>query len=346
MGSEEAGSAAPGRLELPMARELFLICALLTAPAWAQTSLLVNGSFEDGPNPGSFTNLAAGTTTVRGWVVTGEGIDYIGTLWRSSDGRRSLDLDGSRRSVVTPPYAIGGIAQTFATKPGARYLVTFDLAGNPFRPPATKPMRLSAAGQQMVFTFDIAGKNAANMGWRSERWTFEAKAASTTLEFRSLTVSPLTGWGPVIDNVSVTEVGTRQPLEVTENEKEIQVTLQAAVLFDTGKYDLKPAATEALRELAVVLKKYPGLPIKIEGHTDSVGRREANQLLSENRAGAVKTWLTSNAAIPPGRIETKGYGQTAPVASNETADGRQKNRRVQIRLLKVPPAKPVTGNRR
>jgi len=104
-------------------------------------------------------------------------------------------------------------------------------------------------------------------------------------------------------------------LELTENEQEIQVSLSAGVLFDTGKYDLKADATKELQELAILLEEHPGLPVLIEGHTDSEGRPEANQVLSENRANAVKQWLTSNAGIASDRIMTKGYGQTVPLAS-------------------------------
>jgi len=196
-------------------------------------------------------------------------------------------------------------------------------------------MHVSAAGQSMEFTFDITGKNFKNMGWLPKSWTFTATAVTTTLEFRSLTVSPLTGYGPAIDNVSVTALDARQPLSVTESEKEIRISLGAEVLFDSGRFALRPAAADALQKVAVLMKSNPGLPILIDGHTDSVGRPEANQVLSENRAAAVKEWLTSQGGVPPERVTTKGYGQTVPAATNDTADGRQKNRRVEIRLQKT-----------
>jgi len=188
---------------------VFLVGATSSAQA---PPLLVNGSFEDGPNPGRWMQVAGGSTAIKGWVVTGEAIDYVGTLWRNSEGARSVDLDGSLRSTLTPPYAQGGIAQTFATKPGTIYLVTFDLAGNPYGPPAVKPLRISATGQEAEFTFDVTGKRVANMGWVNKTWTLTAKETSTTLEFRSLTVSPATGYGAVIDNVSVV-VATKEQIK-------------------------------------------------------------------------------------------------------------------------------------
>ncbi len=310
----------------------FVVAALCFSAAETPASLIVNGDFEDGPPVGMYLNIAGEANTITGWIVTGEGIDLVGkSYYLPSKGERSLDLDGSARSRTTPPYAQGGIAQTFPTTPGQRYVVTFDMAGNPAKPPPQKPMRVSAAGQSADFMFDITGKNAVNMGWLPKTFTFTANEDSTTLEFVSLTVSPLTGFGAAIDNVTVTVAG---PVEVRETDEEIQVLLGAEILFDTGQYALKPEATGALQEVGELLKKYPELPISIEGHTDSVGRPEANQTLSENRAGSVKTWLVSNAAIPDTRITTKGYGQTVPTASNDTPEGRQKNRRVEIKLQK------------
>ena len=298
-------------------------------------SLIVNGDFEEGPAVATYMNLATGAVSLKGWIVTGEGIDYVGSrYYLPSKGMRSLDLDGSAASKTTPPYVQGGIAQTFPTTPGQRYVASFDMAGNPNRPPAQKPMRVSAAGQSMEFVFDITGKNGRNMGWLRKEFTFTAKETSTTLEFRSLTVSPLTGYGAAIDNVTVTTAGPADAIEVRETDKEIQVLLGAEILFDTGQHALKPAATGALEKVAGILKSYPDLPILIEGHTDSVGQPLANQTLSENRAGSVRTWLVSNAAVPAGQITTRGHGQTAPVATNDTAEGRQKNRRVEIKLQK------------
>jgi choice-of-anchor C domain-containing protein len=298
-----------------------------------QPSLIVNGSFEQGPPAGRFVNLVGGTTSIPGWKVTGEGIDVVGTLWKASRGLRSIDLDGSSPSTATPPYMHGGIAQTFATTPGTQYQVTFDLAGNGFGGPRMKPFRVSAAGQSMDFDFDVQGKTPARMGWVAKSWTFTAKDTSTTLEFRSLTTPPLTGYGAAIDNVSVTGAPASGELNVRETEKEIEVSLGAEILFDTGKYALRAAAETALKQLATLIRSHPGLPILIEGHTDSVGRPEANLILSRNRANAVKEWLVAN-GIAAGRITTKGYGQAAPVASNADADGRQRNRRVEVRLQK------------
>ena len=316
-------------------RPVVMTLALMTLAlgrAQGPASLILNGSFEEGPAVTQFLNLPNGDTSLRGWVVTGEGVDIVSTgYWLSSHGTRAIDLDGSARSRATPPYVHGGIAQTFATKPGTRYRVTFDLAGNPNQLPRVKPMRVSAAGQQTDFTFDSTGKTGKQMGWTSRSWTFTADGASTTLEFRSLTVSPQTGYGAAIDNVVVT--ADPAALKVTESDKEIQVSLGSEILFDSGRFDLKPAATSTLESLLALLTKYPKAPMVIEGHTDSVGADDMNQSLSERRAGAVRQWLIGR-GIAASLITARGRGESAPVAPNDTADGRQKNRRVDIRIQK------------
>lgn len=101
------------------------------------------------------------------------------------------------------------------------------------------------------------------------------------------------------------------------------------VLFDTGSYVLKPAAREKLAKVSGILLAHPGLTLQIEGHTDSVGSDEFNQSLSEQRAGSVRDFLADQ-GVSASSITAKGFGKTQPVASNDTADGRQRNRRVEI----------------
>lgn len=160
---------------------LGIVC-LLSTPAWA--NLLANPSFETGPNPGSFTDLAGGSTAISGWTVTLNHIDYIGTLWTASNGVRSLDLEGSVCVLFTSNCA-GGISQSFATTPGQQYMVSFDLAGNPLNVPVVKFIEALAAGQNQTFSFDTTGKNTVNMGWATHTWTFTAVGSTTTLEFQT-----------------------------------------------------------------------------------------------------------------------------------------------------------------
>jgi outer membrane protein OmpA-like peptidoglycan-associated protein len=101
------------------------------------------------------------------------------------------------------------------------------------------------------------------------------------------------------------------------------------VLFATGRADLKPGAANNLNQLVSFLAKYPARTIEIEGHTDSVGSDAYNVGLSQRRADAVRSHLVSQ-GVAAGRITTLGAGKGSPVASNDTAAGRQQNRRVEV----------------
>jgi outer membrane protein OmpA-like peptidoglycan-associated protein len=101
------------------------------------------------------------------------------------------------------------------------------------------------------------------------------------------------------------------------------------VLFDTGKYSLRPLAREKLAKVAGIVSGHPGLSLEVDGYTDSVGGDEYNQRLSEQRGGSVRDYLTQE-GMDAGSVTAKGFGKTQPVASNATAAGRQQNRRVEI----------------
>jgi outer membrane protein OmpA-like peptidoglycan-associated protein len=101
------------------------------------------------------------------------------------------------------------------------------------------------------------------------------------------------------------------------------------VLFDTGKYTLKPTTQISLAKVAGILQSYPGLRLQVEGYTDSVGSDEFNQKLSENRADAVRDFLVGQ-GVSQGNIAATGYGKNNAVADNNTASGRAQNRRVQL----------------
>jgi len=101
------------------------------------------------------------------------------------------------------------------------------------------------------------------------------------------------------------------------------------VLFDTGQFTLKPAAREKLAKVSGIVLAHPGLRLEVEGHTDSVGSDDFNQQLSEKRAAAVRDYLVQQ-GIPINSVTARGFGKTMPVASNDTAAGRQQNRRVEM----------------
>ncbi len=101
------------------------------------------------------------------------------------------------------------------------------------------------------------------------------------------------------------------------------------VLFDTGKSTLRPAAREKLAKVAGIVSGHPGLRLDVEGHTDSVGGDDYNQELSERRGQSVQAYLTGQ-GMAGSSVSSKGFGKTQPVASNDTAAGRQQNRRVEL----------------
>ena len=117
-------------------------------------------------------------------------------------------------------------------------------------------------------------------------------------------------------------------LETRETARGLIVNL-SDVLFDTARHDLKPGAREKLARVSGILSAHPGLKMEIEGHTDSVGTDEYNQNLSERRAESVRSYLVSQ-NIAPAMVTSIGFGESKPVATNDTASGRQQNRRVEL----------------
>jgi outer membrane protein OmpA-like peptidoglycan-associated protein len=117
-------------------------------------------------------------------------------------------------------------------------------------------------------------------------------------------------------------------LVTTETPRGLVVNL-SDVLFDTGKYTLKPDTKISLAKVAVIIQAYPSLKLQVEGYTDNVGSDMLNQKLSENRADSVKAFLIAQ-GTDPNSITSTGYGKSNPVADNSTAAGRAQNRRVEL----------------
>ncbi len=174
----------------------------------------------------------------------------------------------------------------------------------------------------------------------------QAKYASADLPaVHAAAVRALPGKRLAIRGESVAIVGVARGVEATlealdakVTDREIRIDLSADVLFDFDKADLKPAADGDLGKVAEVAHANPGTPIDVAGHTDAKGADAYNQRLSERRAEAVKTWLVERGGVEAGRIRTRGWGETRPIAPNETPggaddpEGRQRNRRVEITI--------------
>ncbi|SFM96518.1 OmpA family protein [Thermodesulforhabdus norvegica] len=114
----------------------------------------------------------------------------------------------------------------------------------------------------------------------------------------------------------------------------LAVTFRSDMLFDFDSAVLKPGAYDEIDRVATVLRNYPQTRIRIEGHTDSIGSEQYNQMLSERRAMAVRDALVQR-GVDPRRIEVVGYGESKPIATNATEAGRQLNRRVTIVIIPV-----------
>ena len=117
-------------------------------------------------------------------------------------------------------------------------------------------------------------------------------------------------------------------LETKDTERGLVITM-ADVLFDTGKYDLRPPTREALARLSGVVLAHQGLKLEVEGHTDSTGSDALNQTLSEQRAETVRSYLVQQ-GLSSDAITAAGFGKAMPIADNATPAGRQKNRRVEL----------------
>jgi outer membrane protein OmpA-like peptidoglycan-associated protein len=136
--------------------------------------------------------------------------------------------------------------------------------------------------------------------------------------------------GNYLDN-QAKELEQVQGAEVVREGDELKVTFAEKILFDFDSSALKAASQAQLDQVAGVLAKYPETNIVVKGHTDAKGSDEYNQRLSERRASAVMNYL-ENQGVGRSRITARGYGETMPVAGNDTEDGRAENRRVELSI--------------
>ena len=115
----------------------------------------------------------------------------------------------------------------------------------------------------------------------------------------------------------------------------IQLSLRSAVLFGTGKTALRPEAEQELHRVAEAIRAYAGAQVLVDGHTDAVGPKPINLKLSQQRAWSVRQYLVDKEGIEAGKIQTRGFGPSVPLGPNDTPEGRERNRRVEI--VVIPP---------
>jgi len=165
-----------------------------------------NGSFETGAFtqfvPGvDFDRESAGSSDLTGWTIS-NGVDWVGTYWKAADGSKSIDLDASEQAVP------GAISQTFNTSVNSTYVVTYSLSGNPDSGPAEKTMTVDIDNGSSDETYNESYNTSTNsttrenMNWVTKTYSFVAKTTETALTFTSTTTG---GYGPVLDNIVITE---------------------------------------------------------------------------------------------------------------------------------------------
>ena len=180
------------------------LVASLTLVSTALAASFTNGSFEDGTyTGGNWNTLNTGSTAITGWTVSSGTVDWVdSSYWQAANGSKSVDLDGNSAGALT--------SDAFDTVSGATYFVSFALSGNPDANLGVKTVEVSASGTSTApATYDFNTLTTDNthtdMMYQTEGYTFVATGASATLTFASQTAG---AWGPVIDNVQVTQVAT------------------------------------------------------------------------------------------------------------------------------------------
>ena len=137
-------------------------------------------------------------------------------------------------------------------------------------------------------------------------------------------------------NFNYSEINNFEPIEINidlEKASEGSMAILNNIFFDVDKYDLKAKSIPELQKIIRFMKENPQIRVEVSGHTDNTGQAEYNKQLSEKRALAVYTYLVEK-GIEKNRLVTLGYGSDRPIASNESEEGRQQNRRIEFRIIK------------
>jgi len=211
---------------------------------------------------------------------------------------------------------IGGIIPSVGAMLAAGCMATNPYSGEQEVSNTTKGAVIGAASGAAIGAIAGGGKGAA-IGAASGAVAGGAVGLYMDEQERQLRAQ-LAGTG-----VSVSRVGDNILLNMPGN-----------ITFNTGSSDLRPTFFDVLNSVALVLEEYDRTTVEIAGHTDTTGGTSLNQTLSEERAMSVASYLRSH-GVSPTRIRTIGYGEQHPVAGNDTSEGRQKNRRVELSLSPV-----------
>lgn len=198
------------------------------------------------------------------------------------------------------------------------------LAEQPDAEPEVAAHRVYLAQRKVDLAHAVAEARYAE----EERKTLTAQLDRARLEAREREVAQARMEADTARSQAAALQSELDAMHARSTDRGIVLTL-GDVLFATGKADLRGGSVAELDELANFLARYPDRSVVIEGHTDSVGSNDFNLGLSQRRAESVRSYLVRQ-GVDPSRVTTQGMGESVPVASNETAGGRQQNRRVEI----------------
>ena len=190
---------------------------------------------------------------------------------------------------------------------------------------------INSTGNTADDTVDSEDFNDFESGEMSEEQKFEEMLQE--IEDHNLTVNEQLA--EIIEE-AVIESNMNEQIDVTFTSQYVMLSLKGALLFDSGKAELREDSQPVMERVAVILERYAGSTIEIEGHTDTVPMHSAkyanNNELSSARALSVFDYMVENTALDPADIKHAGRGEYVPVADNSTEEGRAKNRRVEIRI--------------
>jgi outer membrane protein OmpA-like peptidoglycan-associated protein len=157
----------------------------------------------------------------------------------------------------------------------------------------------------------------------------KTKTLAMTIKPLTFRTSELSGMASQLASREDKIEDTLSRLGAKVTETEVLIQLPGAILFDFDSASIRADAERALNDVARVIQSYDGRPVRVEGHTDSIASDDYNQVLSQRRATSVVDWLAEHGVARP-RLASAGLGETKPVATNDTAAGRQLNRRVEV----------------
>jgi outer membrane protein OmpA-like peptidoglycan-associated protein len=146
-------------------------------------------------------------------------------------------------------------------------------------------------------------------------------------------MSEIEGFTTAIAPTQTTLQDRLDALDAEETAAEVRIRLPGSILFDFDSAAIRPDAQRTLGEVLEVIQAYAGSPVRVEGHTDSIASDDYNQQLSEQRAASVVDWLAAH-GVELARLETVAWGESRPLGDNDTAEGRQQNRRVEVIIEK------------